>query len=362
MLGTWQAEYNSGIDRGRALAANAQLTERGKILQQIILRRDWDTLFQLIPLNKWPRSWSLSKYSFTGDGANKKYVAWTETDLQSFIFSPYYTIQPGYICSDEQRAMGVAAYMKAQARHKQKFGPTSYHYVWPIYPGGGYGSQTYGCEKSQESLWVKIRKPVVIAAAAVAAIYLGPIVYDKIGAVFSGGGAAAGKTAGIVGAGTKSGVVTAVTTKAGAAAAITAKAAPSLFSSVKATGDKILNYVNQGRTIQAIANGKMPPPPISIEGDSFREWATNFAIQEIMEKEQRKLSQQEQQMIDLEMRRVQQYLVQRIPSGIPAQPMPGVPIPVQQAMVGEKESNAETANLMTMGMIGLGVLMLAKGM
>ena len=362
----WKAEWNRGVEAGRNLGS-AALTERGKVLQDIILRRDWDALFKLIPIGQWSRNWSLSKYSFTGDGANKRYVAWTEADLQSFIFSPYYTIQPGYICSDEQRALGVAAYWKSQSRHKQKFTPAIYHYVWPIYPGGGYGSQTYGCEKDKTSLWVKIRKPVVAAAAIVAAVYLGPIVLAKISGVATTGATEAAAT-GIVGAGTKAGVVTAITTKAGAAAAITIKSgavaaavaeSSTFFQTVQSGANSLLSYVNKARTIEAIAKGEMPPPPISVVGETFTDWAMIVAKEQIakeaqqramelgVEYIQRKMTEKEEARLRVEIKAMQAELARIIPNNVIASPDSRVPAEVQaaSAALALKEKQAQDTML-----------------
>lgn len=349
----WQAEWNNGVESGRNLG-NMLLSARGKILRNIIIRRDWDTLFKLFPVapdsrgpGVWQKHWSLSKYSFTGDGANKRYVAWTEPDIRNWIFSPYYTIAPGHECSDAQRNTGVAAYMKAQARHKQKFNPSIYHYVWPIYPGRGYGDQTYGCQRDKDSWWVEHRKVVVAAVAVVAAVYLGPIIAAKIGAggveaaaggaAGTGGGTAAG---GIVGAGTKAGA--AVITKAGAGAAITTKAtgaviaiqsaaeAGTLFSKVQA-GVKL---VNQARTIDSIIKGEMPPPPIGISGSNFTEWALDIAKKELIDevqertgeyltkKMQEELIKKEEAELRAEIERMQRELAAIIPPGTPIMPSP----------------------------------------
>lgn len=376
----WAREWNLGVEAGRNLGP-ALLTERGKVLQELILRRDWESLFTLIPVNKWPRNWSLSKYSFTGNGANKRYVAWTKADLQSFIFSPYYTVQPGYICLDEQRSLGVAAYWKAQSRHKQKFNPSSYHYVWPIYPGGGYGSQTYGCEKDKTSLWVKIRKPVIAAAAIVAAVYLGPIVLAKISGVATTGATEAA-TAGIVGAGTKAGAVTAITTKAGTAAAITLKSgavaaaaaeSTSFFQTVQSGANNLLNYVNKARTVEAIAKGEMPPPPISVVGASFTDWAMIVAKEQIAKEAQqraielgteyiqRKMTEKEEARLRAEIKVMQAELALLIPDNVIASPDSRVPAEVQaaSAALALKEKQAQAAWLTALAIaVPVGFLLL----
>lgn len=351
----WKTEWNSGIEAGRNLGP-MPLTERGEILRDIILLRDWNALFKLIPVQLWPNNWSLSKYSFTGDGANKQYVAWTEADLQSFIFSPYYTVQAGYVCTDEQRELGVAAYWQAQSRHKQKFTSVSYHYVWPIYPGGGYGSQTYGCEQYRPGLWVKTRMVVVIAAAIVAAVYLGPIVLSKITALGTGGGTSSG----IVGAGTKAGVVTAITTKAGAAAVVaTAAETATFFQTVQSGTNTLLGYVNKARTIEAIVKGEMPPPPISVVGDSFTDWAMIVAKEQLVKEAkeraieygveyvQRKMTEKEEAKLRAEIKVMQAELASLIPSNVIASPDSRVPAEVQAASVALalKEKQAQDSML-----------------
>lgn len=299
----WKTEYAKTMVAGRTIQPVVPLTWRGKKLQKIALARDWDALFKLIPLEQWPRHWSLAKYSFWGDGVTKRvYKKWSEADIRKWVYGPYYTVAPGYVCTDAQRETGVAAYMKAQARHVQKFASTDWRHIWPIFPGSGFGNdwQQYGCQGDKDSWWVKFRAPVVAAVAIVAAIYLGPIVLAKItgtgaaegGAAAAGAGAAGTGEAlatGIVGAGTKAGVVTAVTTKA-TAAAITVTQASSAAAAVAGAVEAgtllskaktAVDLINKARTIDALISGEMPPPPIGISGDSFTEWALDIAKDEL---------------------------------------------------------------------------------
>ena len=158
------------LNTGWSVAAPGPLSPIGLEFQKIILARDWDALFQFLPLKYWGRYDTLGKYSFTDKSGRRTYIPFSEGDIRSFVFSPYYTIQPGHVCTDEQREWGVAANLKGMNRHGQKFRNTDPRRIWPIFPGWGYGgSQRYGCEKQKKSTWVKIRGKVAIVAGIVAA-------------------------------------------------------------------------------------------------------------------------------------------------------------------------------------------------
>lgn len=350
-----QAELQKTVSPPYTVAAPGPLSEIGKQFQKMVLARDWDALFNFLPPKKWGQHGMLGKYSFVEKGGKRIYIPFTEPEIRAFVFSPYYTVQPGYTCTDEQREMGVAALMKAGARHQQKFPNTDYRHIWPIYPGWGYPGQRYGCEKYVPSTWVKIRKPVAIAAGVVAAVYLGPMVVDKIGALTGGGGSAAatGEAAtGIVGAGTKAGAVAkaGVGAKAvGAGAAATAAETATFFTKVKTGANSVLGYVNKGRTIEAIAKGELPPPPIGITGSNFTEWAVDVAKKELKDELMKTVSEKmademvkrEEKKIRAEIEQLQRELNKVIPADLPMHPAAGVPVPVQQVMEQEKIKSEE---------------------
>lgn len=358
-------EYAKTSVSGYTVAAPGALNDLGKLLQQIVLARDWDTLFYLIPLNRWQYSWQLGKYSFRDQNNQRVYIPFSESDIRRWIFSPYYSVEPGYTCPDSQRELGVKALMNAINTHKAKFAPTDWRHLWPIYPGSGYGhQQQFGCEHKTESTWVKIRKPLAIAAGAVAVVTMGPAVLSKIGATLGIGGGAATSAAGAgtsAATGAASGIIGTGAKVAATTAASTATTAATFFSSVKTTANNLLNYYNQGRVIDAIANGKIPPPPISVEGDNFLDWATKVATDQIQQEQQRQVTAQEQQLIEAEMRRLQAQLAAQISPKTPAGPNASLSREVVQVMEKQKEQNRETSELITYGVLGLGLLFMLKG-
>ena len=390
----WEKEWAYGVEPGRNLG-NMPLTPLGKELRTVILARDWDTLFtKMIPLywpdgdktkpargaGWWQKNWALSKYSFKGDGANKIYVPWTQADIRSFVFSPYYTVAPDYVCTDAQRELGVQALWKAQARHIQKFRPNNYAIVWPIYPGSGYGWQDYGCRADKPSWWVKNRGKVAVAVGAVAAVALGPQIISAI----SGGGASAtgaatgaagagtgaATTTGIVGAGAKAGALTTtVTAKAGAAAAITTKSvaaagavagaanAGSLFS----TTQKLVDTVNKARTVDAIIKGELPPPPINISGDNFTEWAMNVAKEELAKEGQKYLTQKQEEQLRRQIQEMQGELYP-LAAGLPARPSPVLDPAVYTRLLQMQEiERKRDQQTMLYAALGAGALLLLAG-
>lgn len=321
--------------------APARLSPAEKQIQQWVLARDWDSLFSFVPSKLWGQHGNLGRFSFVEKDGKRIYIPFNEDEIRDFVFSSHYTIQPGHVCTDEQREMGVAALMKAGARHQQKFPETDWRSIWPIYPGWGYPGQRFGCEKYVPSTWVKIRKPVIIAAGVTAAVFLGPAVVAKVKAIGTGGGSASA-----AGATAAEGAGAAVSTAAGAAEA--AEAA-TLFTKIKSGSAGLLGYVNQGRTIEAIANGELPPPPIGIAGDSFKEWATNIAKKElkdeameyVSEKAADEIVKKEEQKIRAEIEMMQRELMKLVPEDSPMRPNANLSPEVQAKMVQEKERAQE---------------------
>lgn len=350
----------------------------GKEFQLLVLARDWPALFTFLPPKLWGQYGMLGKYSFVDEGGQRTFIPFTEAEIRRFVFSPYYTVQPGWVCTDEQRELGVAALWQAAQRNKQKFASTDWRSISPIYPGWGSSGQQYGCEKPRASNWVRIRGVVAVSAAVVAAVYLGPIVLAKMSGAATAGATEAATT-GIVGAGTKAGVVTAITTKAGAAAAITttastAAATTTFFQTVQSGANTLLNYVNQARTIEAIAKGEMPPPPISVVGDSFTDWAMIVVKEQIVREAQqramelgteyiqRKLTEKEEARLRAEIKVMQAELARLIPNNVIASPDSRVPAEVQaaSAALALKEKQAQDSMLAALAIaVPVGFLLLS---
>jgi hypothetical protein len=192
-------------------------------------------------------------------------------------------------------------------------------------------------------------KVAAIAVGAVTAVALGKAALAK-------GMGALSKGAGVV-----SGSGTAATASASAVAEATAQTS-GLFAQIKASGNKLLGFINQGRTINAIANGELPPPPISITGNSFTEWALAVAQDEMIKTHQRKMTRAEEEMLRLEIEAMQRDMARRVPENFPKSPSSEVPIQIQlkQAeMLQENKSDAETLQLaLTIGIPILAMLIM----
>jgi hypothetical protein len=177
----------------------------------------------------------------------------------------------------------------------------------------------------------KLPAAAAIAVGAVTVAALGSAVLAKGAGALSG--AAGGGSAAAGAAGT-----------AGSAGSLTATGG-GLFGSIKATANKVIGYVNQGRTVSAIVNGEIPPPPVSLVGSSFTEWAFNVAKEELMKSHQRKLTRQEEEMLRLEIEAMQNDMARRVPENFPKQPDPAIPAPVQQRQIEIVEQNKGNADL-----------------
>ena len=261
-IDAFKSDYAKTVIPQYTVAGPGALTEREKLLQKVILARDYDTLFKLIPLKEWNPRWQMGKYSFVDKNGVRTYVPWTEQDLADFIYSIYFTVQQGYTCPESQLDQGLVVHWGKQQAHKLRYASTDWKHIWPMYPGGGYPGQRFGCEKYRPSTWVKIRKFVYIAVAIVVAVYLGPIVLEKIASMMAQG--MSGLTGGAVGGGTAGGATTAV----------------------EATGfiakvNKAVAVYNRVNTVANIVQGKIPPPPNGITGSTFKAVAVIAVKQEI---------------------------------------------------------------------------------
>jgi hypothetical protein len=338
------------LNTGWAVAAPGPLSPIGKEFQKIVLARDWDALFNYLPIKYWKRLDTLGKYSFKDVNGRRVYIPFTKDEVTRYVFSPYYSIQPGYVCSDAQRQLGVNANMKGMNRHGQKFGKNDPRVIWPIHPGWGYGSQRYGCEKPKKSTWVKIRHKVAAAAVIVAAVYLGPAIVAKVKTVL--GGAAGGGTGA-----TATSTVTQATT----------------FQKVQAGTKTLLGYVNKARTIEAVVKGELPPPPIGIPGTSFRDWAFIVAKEEIkkeaidiaMEAGQKyiakKMTAREEAKLKAEIAEMQKQLIKLTPPEVrnmPVEPPKELPAAIKKIQVIEEKKKSDLNKFILPGLMVAGALIL----
>ena len=340
-----------------------QLTPWAKYFQNVILRRDYDTLFRVLPLDVWGSRWKLGKYSFRdvdrkvydisqrflpGGGTPtittvREYVPFSENAIRRFVNGPYYKVSPAYadgICPPERLEIYADGYWNSTKAAAESNRVTDRAHVYDIWPGKDL------CIPPQASLWVRIRSKVYIAVAIVAAVYLGPIVMDKIGTLIPGGAAT------------------------GEAGAVTSKA--TFFQRVKAGADTVLTYVNKARTINAIVHGELPPPPIGIAGDSFREWAMIVVKDKIIEEAktkaaelgveyiQKKMTEREEAKLRAEIAEMQRKLLALVPPDAPMKPDAQVPIEVQEKMVQEKTDSQDVNDMLSIAVpLGIGALLLA---
>ena len=109
-----------------------------------------------------------------------------------------------------------------------------------------------------------------------------------------------------------------------AATATEVAAKATFFTKVKAGSATLLSVVNKARTVEAIAKGELPPPPISIKGESFRDWmfitAKEKMQEEAMEAGQeyiaRKMTAKEEAALKAEIAQMQRELIRLMPPEI----------------------------------------------
>lgn len=177
-----------------------------------------------------------------------------------------------------------------------------------------------------EKNWKKVKNVAAAAVAVTGAVFLGP----TIGGLAKAGAAKIG----------------AAVTKVGSMAS------------------KAIAAVNAGRTVKAIKDGEVPPPPIEVTGDAFKEWALKEAAEEFMESEQRKMTREEEALMEREIAAMQAELARMAPPSTPKTPDPRVSPAVQQIQAAEVQKNkTEASTLKTALLIAapLALLILTKG-
>lgn len=318
-------ELHAGKRMRHDLLANKITSPAGRALQAATLARDWDALFALTgpPKNWKPKPGggipSLAKYSFQENGV-RRYVAFTKDDVRRFIFSKHYQVEPGHVCTDAQRELGLNAHWEKTNILKRRYPDTVWNHMWfGLYPGWGYPGQRWMCERPTQSRWVRMRKKVYAAVGIAAAVFLGPIVISKVGGLLahgSGGGA-------IVGAGTKVGAVAAKAgiTKAAVVAKVGLAAKTAGYLATVQTG---VGYLNTGRTVNAIIHGDAPPPPINVTGKNFTDWALNIAKDELARSQEKKLTALEEERARKEIEAIQREIDAFVPRGTPIMPDPNL--------------------------------------
>lgn len=313
----------------RSPVATLPLTPEEELIRQASVAGDFAAIHQVWPFDRrlWARKTPLGKYRFNiidgGTGPEIQYVPFSESDLINFLNGPWMQQNPqtGYAGLVHPRRnmrkhpLRPDKKLKELSKKQSNAGNTRAANIFP-------GTYIYGPVLT--STWEKVREPVAVAALAVASVYLGPAVYAKFSAAFAKGAATSG---------TAAATSTAATGGATSAAASTVATSAGLFSKAKAASATLLGYVNKGRTVKAIVEGKVPPPPVSIEGDSFRDWAFDIAQKEMTDELQRQLTRQEEQQLKLEIAAMQRELAAIVPPGTPMSPNPNVPASVQQKSV-----------------------------
>jgi len=299
-LVAWKNEYARTTVLGYTKIPDGPLSERGKVLQQIILARDYEILFSIIPQKEWGHSWQLGKYSFVDRNGRREYVPFTENDISRFVRSPFWTVETGYECPEPQYVDQIRRHWEKTQRTVAKFPKTDWRYIWPIFPG------RIGCQIYRPSGWVKIRSKVYVAVAVVAAVYLGPIVLEKVSGMLAQGASGAGATA-------------------------------AETSSFVAKINEAVTVYNKVNSVAHIVQGKIPPPPIGISGATFRtvvfnavkeeikKAAINEAMEQGIEYVQKKMTEKEEAKIRAEIALLQQEMEKLIPKDTPIMPSPELP-------------------------------------
>lgn len=352
-------------------------------LREASVAGDFDKLFEIRPPEQWKKGKvhiPVGKFRFEWVNGKPKYVQWTKPHWRNYFLSKGVLKHPDYkgTCPEPRLTQYVDYWQAKTLRNARKVGPDSPHHLRRHYP---LATGTYACKPKQKSVWVKIRKPVAIAAAVVAAVYLGPKVVSALkgggatgGAATSGAAGTAGQATGVASGTLGPGGISAGMATQGTTAATVAKTGASAFSTFKTTANTVLGYVNKARTIKAVAEGELPPPPIGVSGASFREWVFDVAKHEIQEEAkeaamqagvdyvQRKMTAKEEAALRAEIAQMQRELEKVVPANLPPEPAQALSPELKKMQQVEIAKKNQTDKLVKDAlMIGVPLLLLAKG-
>lgn len=365
----------------QAPIAKLPLPTYQKKMRYAMWNADFDAFNRLVVISKfgWASNTPLGMYRFKVVEGKRIYKAFSDTDLaRLFQYMAGATntygynrfAEPGSSCDWNTL---LTQYVNMQIAAKRKYPNTDWRHVVEIYPG------RYICQVYKPSLWVKIRAPVVAAVAIVAAIYLGPIVMAKIGegaaAGATGTGAAAGAEIAVTGVTTVATTTTAtVAVTASTVEVATAVVSASQVGSVLATTQTVVGYINKARTVAALVNGELPPPPITISGSSFTEWALDIAKEELVkevqertgeylsDKAKEKLIAAEEARLREEIIAMQAELAKLLPPGTPIIPSQDLDADVRARIIAMQDIERKRAAQNTMLLAaGAGALFLMAG-
>ena len=329
------------IKKGRASGFIAKLNSRGPVtlpltpteesLRQASVAGDFIAMNAIAPFGPaaliWVDKTTMGKYRFEIQNGRPLYIPWSEYDIDNFLNGPWFVQNPQTGLADlihprRKRGFDLADKKKKYMNHlakAQKYPATDIRSMGMIEPG------VYQISHGISSTWVKIRTPVMVAVAVVAAVYLGPAIVAKVKTLGAGGATAEGAATGV----TAGGATTATTS-----------------AKIFAGAQQLTGYVNKARTINAIANGEMPPPPVTIGGSNFTDWAMIEAKEKFMEDMQRKMTEAEERQMRREIEAMQRELEKIIPPGVPIEPAPELNTTVKQMQVVEEKKAADVAKIM----------------
>lgn len=363
----------------QAPIAKSPLGYYQKQMRAAIYAADFEAFNKYVTISKfgWSTKTPLGMYRFKYIDGKRRYKPFSDVDLARLFeymagavnrYGYNRFAEPGSTCDWN---VLLTQYVNMQIAAQKNYPDTDWRHVVEIYPG------RYICQVYRPSLWVKIRAPVVIAVAIVAAIYLGPIVMAKLG---EGAAAGAGGTATAAGAEATiavTGVTTTAVTTTATVAVTTAEVASAVTAATTTTGylaaaQTVVGYVNKARTVAALVNGELPPPPIGISGDSFTEWALDIAkdelIKEVQErtgeylsdKAKEKLIAAEEARLKAEIQAMQAELAKLVPPGTPIIPSDQLDADVRARIIAMQniERQREQQMMLLVGGAAVGAMLL----
>jgi hypothetical protein len=247
---------------------------------------------------------------YTDAEGYRRYKPWTDAELADF-FERWHMASPGYVGSAGEiaKAIGSTSARQRERQAAQTEGDYSVHWAWPIGPLSQFEPTSSSRRRKN------LKKAAAVAAVVVGAVFLGPMIAGAIKGVAAKGALA----------------------KAGGVLSKAGKLIP-----------KVVQGVNAARTVKAVRDGEVPPPPIELTGSRFVDYATAIGTNLV----QSELAEQGQEMAAAERALLEQQMANQVryyqeqaarslpvsPSQVPMYALPNVSPAVQRAMQGSGDT------------------------
>jgi hypothetical protein len=238
---------------------------------------------------------------YTDGEGYQRYKEWSQSELAAW--HQWRLSVGGYVCPPGELDKSTADAMANQSAKRANLSDGDYTPYWLGAPAGPVDR----CDVTSASRRRKnLKKAAVIAGVVVGAVFLGPTIAGALKSAAGGIGAKIGS--------------------------VTSKIIP-----------KVVQGVNTVATIKAVKEGKVPPPPIALDGTRFVDYAsaigTNLVERELQEQGQ-ELAASERALLEAQMQQQVRALQQSAAAQLPASLRTGYPLSTVSPAVRDAMTSA----------------------